>query len=177
MAGSDGQKPLVLWVLRHAKAEDTSPGGDITRRLTKTGRRQADLVRDHVASLEGVEPLPELVLCSTAARARETADPVMEALPKARIEYDKNLYSLDTEEIFDLVKTLDPDERTLMVVGHNPTLYELCVLLADPRYKETLEQDGLPKGALVELSLVAERWVDAHKSSFSLVHRFVPRPK
>jgi phosphohistidine phosphatase len=168
---------VYLWVLRHAKAEDTSPGGDITRRLTKSGRRQAELVRDHVESLAGSQPLPELVLCSTAARARETAEPVMEALPKARIEFDKNLYSMDTEEIVDWIRSMNPDEHCLMVVGHNPTLYELCVLLAEPKDKETFEDDGLSKGALVGLSATASSWADARKGAFSLAHRFVPRLK
>ncbi len=73
--------------------------------------------------------LPELVLCSPAVRAHETADLVMPALPEARFEVDDALYSEDGTGLIAWLKILDPDVSSLMVVGHNPTLQELCVML------------------------------------------------
>jgi phosphohistidine phosphatase len=174
----DASESLDLWILRHAKAAEIGPAGDITRPLTKNGRRQAELVRDHLESLESTATPPRLVICSPAVRARQTAEAVMPALDDARIEFDKDLYTKDADGVIDLIEQLAPEETSLMIVGHNPTLLDLCVMLAQPSDAEKLEQDGLPTGTLVGLAQQgASSWAALSKGSWSLVHRFVPKAK
>ncbi|MFZ0668082.1 MAG: histidine phosphatase family protein [Acidimicrobiales bacterium] len=171
-------KDLGLWILRHAKAAQIGTDGDITRPLTKNGRHQADLVREHLEALATVERLPTLVISSTAARARETAEAVMPALTGARIEFERDLYTQDADGVVDLIKLLDPDDKSIMIVGHNPTLQDLCVMLAEQSYAQKLEQDGLPTSTLVGLAQRgASSWNELSAGSCSLVHRFVPKPK
>ena len=174
MATSDSGS-LHVWVLRHAKAAAQGPGGDITRPITARGERQAIAVREHIASLSDRGALPDLVLCSPAVRARQTADLVLPALPEARFEVDGALYSKDAAGLIEWLKILDPEVSSLMVVGHNPTLHELCVMLAAPPASEAIDSEGLPTSALVELEQQhAATWGQLVPGGSRLVHRFTP---
>jgi phosphohistidine phosphatase len=166
---------LSVWVLRHAKAAAQGSGGDATRPITARGRRQADAVRQHIESLADEGALPDLVLCSPAVRARETAELVMPALPEASLEFDDALYSQDAPGLVEWLRILDPEVSSLMVVGHNPTLHELCVLLAAPPDSETLDLAGLQTAGLVVLEQEgATTWPELASGSSRAVHRFTP---
>ena len=61
-----------LYLLRHAKSSWKDEGlADHDRPLARRGRRAAKAIARHLRE-QGVEP--ELVLCSTARRARETLE-------------------------------------------------------------------------------------------------------
>lgn len=172
---SSDRKSLHLWVLRHAKAAAHGSGGDKTRPITSRGRRQAAAVCEHIASIKDRSALPELVLCSPAVRAHETADLVMPALPDARFEVDDALYSEDGTGLIAWMKILDPDVSSLMVVGHNPTLQELCVMLTAFPTSEEIDSEGLATAALVELEQPeTASWNQLEMGGSRLVHRFTP---
>ena len=166
---------LRLWVLRHAKAAAQGPDGDASRPITGRGRRQSDAVRDHIESRASEDPPPALVMCSPAVRARETAELVMPALGEAALEFDDALYTQDAPELIEWLKILDPEVTSLMIVGHNPTLHELCVLLSMSPESEAIESDGLPTAGLVELEQQsATTWRALESGRSRLVHRFAP---
>jgi phosphohistidine phosphatase len=166
---------LTLWVLRHAKAAENGPDGDTSRPITGKGKRQSKVVRDHVAGSDD-ESLPDLVLCSPAVRARETAEIVLTAMPDARIEFDKALYSRDADGVADWLKELDPVDRHLMIVGHNPTFHELCVMLASSPDSETLDTEGLPTATLVKLDFPdTSSWSRLSEHTAKCAERFVPK--
>lgn len=189
---SDG--PLTLWVLRHAKAARDDPGGDRTRPLTKRGRRQAESVRDHLGSLTTPEQrrLPGLVVSSPAARARETAELVMPALPRAAFTLEEVLYSEEAPEILEWLRKSAPGQRSIMLVGHNPTLEELCGLLepraaGGSRRSEPLGTAGLvgleSAGSRLPVAEVSQQvyeaansWGQLREESWSVFHRFRPEP-
>ena len=159
----DSSAKLEIWVLRHAKAAGHGPSGDFSRPLTGRGRRQGASVCEYLQSLgegsaEGLQGspaqpqlLPSLVLCSPAVRARETAELVMPAMPQARLQLEKDLYDEDAAGVLELLRQIDPVDSRLMIVGHNPTLHELCLMLAGPDYVDELESGGLPTAGLVKL--------------------------
>lgn len=62
---------MELIILRHGKAEDHHSSGDASRNLLEKGRIQS---RNAGLLLKSAELLPELVLCSPLARARQTAE-------------------------------------------------------------------------------------------------------
>ncbi|MFC7730956.1 histidine phosphatase family protein [Actinomadura keratinilytica] len=108
----------TLLVLRHAKA---APGGgtpDIERSLTERGRRDAEAAGEW---LRGRGLTPDLVLCSTAARTRETLERL--AVP-APVRYESQIYANDADALLTLVRETD-DVRTLLLVGHNPSVHQL----------------------------------------------------
>jgi phosphohistidine phosphatase len=133
-------------------------------------------VREHIESSATDDLLPQLVISSPAVRARETAEVVMPALPGVDLEFDDALYSQDAAELIHWLRIFDPEVSCLMVVGHNPTLLELCVMLAAPTDSEAIEQAGLATAGLVQLEQQgATTWGDLLPGASKLVHRFTPQ--
>jgi phosphohistidine phosphatase len=116
-----------LIVVRHAKATHKPGYEDFDRPLTGRGRRdaiQAGLwLRD-----QGF--VPELVLCSSSRRTRETWDRLAAAVDSGvEIHYDERLYGASDDETLDLAGATPGDVTTLMIVGHNPTSQEVVSVL------------------------------------------------
>lgn len=117
-----------LILMRHGQAErQAATGGDFERGLTERGRDDAALMGRLLAS-HGVKP--ELILVSSARRTRETTAAVTEALTGARVEFRRDLYHADPEEVVSAVEDEGEAIGTVMVVGHNPGLHELALRLA-----------------------------------------------
>ncbi|MEY9214192.1 histidine phosphatase family protein [Thermobifida halotolerans] len=113
-----------LIVLRHAQAEHSASLSDIERPLSGEGRGQARAVGALLAR-EGL--LPEHVLCSTAQRTRQTWGLVAEELPcEPEVDFEAELYTADVDTALRLVTLVDPEVRTLLLVGHNPTMAQLA---------------------------------------------------
>ncbi|WP_415296228.1 SixA phosphatase family protein [Cellulosimicrobium sp. SJTW-1] len=125
-----GTRRLVL--LRHAKAE---PGGgnvdDVLRPLALNGRRQAVRVG---AALRESGLVPERVLCSSALRTRQTWELLSAHLGDVApdVLVSDGLYAADVADVLDLLRATDPRVRTLLVVGHEPTMAATASYLADP---------------------------------------------
>ncbi|HYE45999.1 MAG TPA: histidine phosphatase family protein [Caulobacter sp.] len=115
-----------LILFRHGKAERSAPGGDIARRLTDRGRRDAELM-GRVLAAQGL--VPDLALVSTAARAQETWEAASPAFPGARMLLRRDLYLAEEALIVDLAETLGESAGAVMVVGHNPGLHMLALSL------------------------------------------------
>ena len=109
---------LILW--RHADAEDVGPQGDLSRRLTKKGRKQAErMARWLNARLEG----DWRVVCSPAQRARETVEPLgREFETSEEVSTSASARSVLQEAGW-------PGADRVLVVGHQPTLGEVASLL------------------------------------------------
>lgn len=73
---------MKLLFIRHAIAEDRSPGGDMKTKLTDEGRKKAKAAFRGVAALY---PETALIISSQAIRARETADILAQCLGTAEV--------------------------------------------------------------------------------------------
>jgi phosphohistidine phosphatase len=74
---------------------------------------------------------PELVLCSTAERTKETLELVLPVLAgKPQIRYDRILYLAEWPVLLAEIRALASEVSPLMVVGHNPGLEHLAIALA-----------------------------------------------
>ena len=167
-----------MWVLRHAKAAAHGPD-DHGRSLAPKGRRQAGDVEKFLLDPERApRPLPKFVLCSSALRALETAELVFPALGDDDLPFvvDRRLYQADPEDVVSIVRELDDDVPSVMVVGHNPTLHDLALELLTPEDEAghaRLDQ-GFPTAALAVVRLPAPRWAEASFGSGELVTVFTP---
>lgn len=116
-----------LILFRHGKAEpDSASGEDFDRRLAPRGQRES---ADMGAQLADLGFLPDVVLVSPAARARETWAAAEPHFPKARARFDDELYHADSGSVRREAERAGADCGTVMVVGHNPGLQELAVRL------------------------------------------------
>ena len=140
-----------LILLRHAKAEpDGGNEGDHGRRLTDRGRRNAGLMGRF---LERAEQLPDLAVSSTAARARQTAELAIEAAgSEVELRETRVLYSSSVERTLGVLREIEDDYETVLLVGHEPTWSELAsALTGGGRLR-------LPTAGLVLLDLEIDSW-------------------
>ncbi len=117
-----------LVLVRHARA-GYADGSDFDRPLSETGAEDARAAGRWLAEL-GVSA--EAALVSAAVRAARsyaalasgagwTLDPLL----------DRALYHADDRSALDLIRLVDSEVRSLVVVGHNPTIATLAQLLDD----------------------------------------------
>ncbi|MFE5941963.1 SixA phosphatase family protein [Streptomyces sp. NPDC056480] len=117
-----------MLVLRHAKSAWPEGVADQDRPLGPRGLRDAPAVGRFLAEAGG---LPDLVLCSPARRARHTWELAAAELERAvPTRHDLRLYGADGPELLDVLHGVSDDVGTLLLVGHNPGLEDLILLLA-----------------------------------------------
>ncbi len=123
---------LRLLLLRHAKAERSKPGTrDHERELTDRGRSDAATIGSYLMHHALV---PSLALVSSSARTRETWKHTAKAFPNTPpVRYEDDLYDAGPKRILRIVKDVEPEAMTLLVIGHNPGLHELANLLVAVR--------------------------------------------
>jgi phosphohistidine phosphatase len=118
-----------LWLLRHAKAVGQQEP-DRKRPLAEKG----EAAMREVASWAAEQGLaPALILCSSAARTRQTLAILRPALGgKHEIRFEDGLYLADAERMLARLRRVPAKCESVLVVGHNPGLHELAVLLMAP---------------------------------------------
>lgn len=140
-----------LLLVRHARAEDPAGRPDHDRRLTDRGRADATRLggwlKEHKVS-------PDAVLCSTAARARQTWAAASEAgTMGAIIEHDPRIYNASVPTLIQVLQELDRQPRTVVVVGHAPGIPALAAVLAEGRDGADRLADGMPTCTVVQLEV------------------------
>lgn len=118
-------KTLIL--LRHAKTEADAVD-DWHRNLTDRGREQSTSMGEVLADLD----LPDRVLAivSTALRAAQTWEQMAPALGTGvDVRPTPAMYTFDEDDILQVLREVDEDEDTVLLVGHNPGLSYLTTLL------------------------------------------------
>lgn len=138
----------MLWLLRHAKAVPHESGEDRDRALAPKGEAA---MREMARWAAARRLAPALVLCSSALRARQTLAllaPVLEHRPALRFE--DGLYLAGADSILARLRRIAARCESTLVVGHNPGLHELAMLLlrsgSDGPAKRLAQ--GMPTGAL-----------------------------
>ncbi|KUL43150.1 SixA phosphatase family protein [Streptomyces regalis] len=159
MTARIGAGPLRrLVVLRHAKSAWPDGVADHERPLGPRGRRDAPVAGRMLAE---TDCLPDLALCSTAVRARETWE-----LAAAQwgtpppVRHEPRLYAADVSDLLQVVHEAPPEVETLLLVGHNPGLEELVLALAGDGLDDTLDQvrTKFPTSAIAVLAWHGTTW-------------------
>lgn len=169
------RRHLVL--VRHAKSAWDQPAArDHDRSLNDRGRDSLPLMLDHLASSSC---RPDLVWCSSARRTIETLAGVRSALPDdVEIEVDRDVYHANAATIVDRLRELADGIECAMVVGHNPTMQHVTLLLADARDSDAEAyqrvQAKYPTGAIATISFDGN-WNDLDAGGGRLDDLFTPR--
>ena len=160
----------TLLILRHGKSSWQDAGlTDHDRPLKKRGRENAVRMGRLIAAERLV---PDLILSSSARRARDTASRVAgvwgEEAPPLR--FDRTLYHAGPEALVDALHDLHPgNPDTVLLVGHNPGLEELVESL-------TGEVASMPTAALAHITLPIDDWLDLRlRARGMLVKCWCPR--
>jgi phosphohistidine phosphatase len=161
-----------LHLLRHAKSswdDPALPDHDrlLSRRGEEAGGKLAAWIAEH-------GPAPQLVLCSTALRARRTLELVLPSLDEPVVAYEEGLYHAPVETLVARVATLDDALDDVLLVGHNPGLHDLALRLSTGSPERQRIAAKLPTGALVTVAL-GPAWAAARRGGGRLVAVTLPR--
>jgi phosphohistidine phosphatase len=162
-----------VYLLRHAKSSWKHPElADHDRPLAGRGRRAAAAMAHHMAEHQLV---PDLVLCSTALRTRETYEQIEAAVASAPVRYERHLYGATADDLLERLHALPDQITSVMLIGHNPALQELALQLA----RSSPERDELnakfPTAALATLQLASSNWRDLQPGAATLIAYVRPR--
>ncbi|MBC2879368.1 MULTISPECIES: SixA phosphatase family protein [Streptomyces] len=168
---ADMTRRIVLF--RHAKAE-WSDVDDHERPLADRGRKDAPVAGRWLA---GSGVVPDLTLCSTAARTRETWKLAVSELPqRPRTVYEERLYEASLGELIALLNEVSDEVGDLVVVGHNPGMHALADALsgeADGDLLARLNRSGYPTSAIAVISFTGS-WKSVEHGVGRLVAFWAP---
>ena len=167
-----------LLLLRHAKSSwDDRDLSDHARPLNPRGRTAASAMRDTLAT-HGL--VPDLVLVSTARRTLQTLQALEPWSETPLVEQLDSLYLADQTTLLETLQAVPETVRCVLLVGHNPGLHELAVLLAGGTAMTGGSGDtsrlaeSYPSGALAEFS-VPGPWQGLGEGGGTLVRFVCPR--
>jgi phosphohistidine phosphatase len=158
-----------LLLLRHAKAAPHDPARDHDRALVARGQADAKRMGEFIA---GEKPAVEAVVHSGARRARETALIAAAELPKGiPVLTEPRLYEATAMGFIAALRDLPNDKRTILVVGHNPSLAEAALRLASGGDRLALQRMAgkFPTAGLAAIDFDLTRWADVSASAGRLV--------
>jgi phosphohistidine phosphatase len=140
----------TLLLLRHSKAENAAPGSsDIDRALNERGRNEAQAMGTFIRKQNLTF---ELVLCSPALRARETAELVLAAAEiTANVRYDQRIYEASPRQLLEVISEVEEDKSAVLLVGHNPGMEELLRAL-------TGNGEPMATGTLAKIDFNFDEW-------------------
>jgi len=161
-----------LMLVRHASSLSADPTGDVNRRLSQIGHAEADRLGRH---LSGIDLDPSRVICSSARRARETIDDLLEHWPSAAPEVciDERLYLASPERLLSLIAEAGRTE-TLLVVAHNPGIGQLAYDLARGDASGERIARGFPPASCATFAVDLDHWAKLAPGAARLEHFIRP---
>ena len=157
-----------LYLIRHGKSDwDADYGKDHDRPLAARGQRDAGKIG---AYLKRASVHPDLVLCSSAVRTRETLDLVMEAAGwRSEVSVVKQLYLADPQEVIALIASQPDSVQTLAVIGHQPFTGQVASHFLGGRHLE------VPTACVIGMEFDAPSWESVRQEQGRLLMHLLPR--
>lgn len=167
--------PKNLIILRHGQAKTAAiTDHDHSRNLTLRGREDAFAVGETLAE-NGFQP--DYILCSTAVRTRETLEELQKSFADPiKIDYLPKIYNASEADLLLQIASVPDSVSTLLIIGHNPALYQVSLALAkdgDKQMHNNLQMQ-FPTCALVVINFEGS-WKDISNSRSKLVFFTVPK--
>lgn len=160
-------KTLIL--MRHAKAEN---GGfdtrDFDRKLSEKGKNDADIaakvLKKHVSKID-------LIVSSSAKRTLKTAKiaALNFGIEKSEIEATEYLYESDNEPYIHIIRNFnDKTDKTVLIVGHNPTIGAMASILSGYQVAE------FKPGSFAVFQITHETWKLFKLAETPMLFQFTP---
>lgn len=116
----------------------------------------------------------DLVLCSSAHRARQTLERMASVLGTADVSIEDELYAASADELLARLQRLSDPTDTVLLVAHNPGLQDLATELASGGTGLDRLQNKFPTCSLATLSFDAP-WRDLTAGRATLAGYVTPR--
>lgn len=168
--------PSRLTLFRHAKSSWADPLlNDFDRPLNERGQQAAPAMG---AWITAQKIRPDLVICSSALRTRQTLAAIRPHLHgNPTVRHAKALYLASAETLLKLIQATDSGMAHLMLVGHNPGLEDLAKLLigAGPADLRAAIEAKVPSAAVIDLLFEANAWSDVAAGRGHLLAFMTPK--
>ncbi|GAB3804163.1 phosphohistidine phosphatase SixA [Spirosoma humi] len=161
--------PITLYIVRHAKAEDRAIFmTDHDRQLTPDGTIAAARMGRY---LHGKTIRPDVILSSTAPRAKDTAMVMAEQIgyDPAEIRLDSGLFDGGPKAYLAALNALPASVQSAMIVGHNPDVSYLAEYLTHQRI------GSMSKGAVVAIGFDEVNWAEMSGRTGHVAFSISPR--
>ncbi|MGW1892768.1 SixA phosphatase family protein [Streptomyces sp. NPDC002004] len=171
---TETQRPGRLIVLRHAKSAWPEDVPDHERPLAARGRRDAPEAGQW---LRAAGYAPDLVLCSTAVRTRQTWDLVAGTVDRApTVSYEPRVYAASADGLRNVLREVAERHRTVLLIAHNPGAQDLVLSLAGDGEDGALARarEKFPTSAIAVLA-VPGPWAGLAPGCAALTDFVVPR--
>ena len=159
-------KRIIL--VRHAKSISYGYDQDFDRTLTDRGEEDAQTIS---LELKKLDIHPDLIIASPAVRTSQTAWIYADALgyDKKMIRFEKKLFSGKTSENFlAMLQELEDEKETVIVFGHNPTIYYYM------NYLMRHFTDDVPTCSTVGIDFDVDSWSKLRSGQGEMAFRFIP---
>jgi phosphohistidine phosphatase len=158
---------LTLLLFRHAKSgQKDSDLADFERPLTDRGRKAAETMGRFIAK-ENIAI--DLVISSPALRTRQTIELALRFAKRSpEVRFDQRIYDASPSRLLEVVSQIEDDRKAVMLVGHNPGMEQLLLLL-------TGVTDQMPTAAIARIALKTSKWSGAGNKKGTLA--WLIRPK
>jgi phosphohistidine phosphatase len=162
-----------LYLLRHAKSSwEDADLADHHRPLARRGRRASKAIAGYLREHD-IEP--ELVLCSSARRTRETLERLGPALGSPTVQIEPELYAAGASVLLERLRGVPDTVGSVMLIGHNPGMRDLALDLARPTPEVRELELKYPTAALATLVLQVASWRALDRGTAELVGFVRPR--
>ncbi|AHE56723.1 SixA phosphatase family protein [Sphingomonas sanxanigenens] len=167
----------TLTLLRHAKSSwDDSVPRDFDRPLNRKGERAAATMGGH---LKAQAMQFDHVVASPAVRCVETLEKFWDGYGTTMSPvWDKRIYLASCVTLLDVVHDAPASSAHLLMVGHNPGLEDLALLLTpadgDDSLRRVLEEK-FPTATVAELQFEVDDWGDIKPRTGRLTRFIRPR--
>jgi phosphohistidine phosphatase len=163
-----------LLLLRHAKTEPFTGSGDHERALTERGRADAARLGLYIAREKIV---PDAAIHSGALRTKQTLAIVLNKLqPGVKVTAEPRLYGAADAAFLNVVRSARDKARTLLLVGHNPTMAEMACRLAGTGERTGMSKMAakFPTSALAVLDFDVDHWREVDEGLGRLIDFATP---
>lgn len=152
----------TLALFRHAKSDwSDARARDFDRPLNARGQRGAEAMGRHIR--ESGQRF-DRIIASPAVRVAETIEVASRAWCRSfPIEWDRRIYLASSATLIDLIREVDGDPATLLMIGHNPGLEDLIFDLVPEGSSSPLRERveaKFPTATFAVLECAIERWAD-----------------
>ncbi len=112
-----------LFIIRHGQSDIDTKLSDFERVLTSKGNLDAQELGKH---LQKEEVFPDVVISSPAFRAKATAKLIAKELGcMEKIVLERNIYEATRSDLLQVIRSINDQSHTVILVGHNPALSDL----------------------------------------------------
>lgn len=163
-----------LYVLRSMRHRETGQYGlaDYHRPLTRRGEIAAMAMG---AAMQKKKYIPDLIICATTARTRQTLSNIWPYLNSAgastpRIIYDYQLHLMRGEAMLNRLHQAEDGYENILIISIAPGISDLAQLLNRPNaagINPLLRE--LPKGSLAIYKCTIQSWAELAPASNSLI--------